>query len=647
MKHISKQHSKRTPSGLSRKKFLRLPAEGSRFATQLLRSFLLFIVSSYLYIFLEWVFFVTKPSLFTTLSSLEALTVLAISPLFVLVNGTLGFLTAALLAALLGFVNLNTFRCLILLTPATVLITATVVLLIDNFTNTLFGFNAGSFLGPQRYGYALVYIVVFVVSLRQLLFLLATDLGKLSETIIKFGVFSLLFISFCFALVSQTRIVSMGDAATARPQRELPNILILSSDGVSAKHMSAYGYSRPTTPFIETLLPEALVFENHHTNAAQTTAAVGALLSGKLPTRTHVIFRPDIFKGVDVYQHLPGVLKNLGYYLGDFSVRHFADPYDLNMRNAFHYANYRQLDEANVYLQTPRVIELAFPFILPFIEQSFGRVENRVLHAFGIRDFNDPFAEVTQLNHASQGSDSQRISDLLDFIDKAPQPFFAHVHLLGTHGWRFYPKHVTFSKGQAQNDVFLTNFYDDAVLDYDWHVREVVRYLKENDKYDNTLLILNSDHGKAWAVDEAVPLIIKFPNQERTGTLKFTSQRIDIAPSILDYLNVPIPDWMMGQSVISAPPDPMRPIISSHTGSQTSVKGWHVARHPVPPFYTLNSVSVIYCHYWYQLELNTMAISSGLVRGHTDPCLQAQMPTNGGVKSFIIEHLKESGYQVP
>jgi hypothetical protein len=48
--------------------------------------------------------------------------------------------------------------------------------------------------------------------------------------------------------------------------KDWPNILILSSDGVSAEHMSLYGYERPTTSFMDSVQDEFLIAENHFSN---------------------------------------------------------------------------------------------------------------------------------------------------------------------------------------------------------------------------------------------------------------------------------------------------------------------------------------------------------------------------------------------
>ena len=40
-----------------------------------------------------------------------------------------------------------------------------------------------------------------------------------------------------------------------------PNIIVVMVDTLRADHMSLYGYDRPTTPFIDRLASEAIVFE--------------------------------------------------------------------------------------------------------------------------------------------------------------------------------------------------------------------------------------------------------------------------------------------------------------------------------------------------------------------------------------------------
>ena len=58
----------------------------------------------------------------------------------------------------------------------------------------------------------------------------------------------------------------------------LPNIIILSGDGLATSHMSVYGYGRSTTPFMDSVQDEFQILENHFTNASDTGGSVISML---------------------------------------------------------------------------------------------------------------------------------------------------------------------------------------------------------------------------------------------------------------------------------------------------------------------------------------------------------------------------------
>jgi len=239
-----------------------------------------------------------------------------------------------------------------------------------------------------------------------------------------------------------------------------------------------------------------------------------------------------------------------------------------------------------------------------------------------------------------------RIAEFLKFMDRAPEPFFAHVHLLVTHGGYFHPRTRLFSKGKRQNKPWRNAFYDDALRDYDISVAEVVRHLRRAGRYDRTLLVLNSDHGRRSATNENLPLIIKLPRGGRTGRVWFNTQRVDIAPTILDYLGVKIPEWMVGDSLLSAEIDPLRPIVQTQGARLAKgLMGWEVAS-PSPPFYTLGALGAVYCQWWYQLNLRRTVFSKGVVESHTAPCNPSRRPQDAEVRRFLVDHLRENGYDV-
>jgi arylsulfatase A-like enzyme len=92
---------------------------------------------------------------------------------------------------------------------------------------------------------------------------------------------------------------------------------------------------------------------------------------------------------------------------------------------------------------------------------------------------------------------------------------------------------------------------NDSILNFDTQVGEIVDALIKKDLFNNSIIIIGSDHGQKWTISNRIPLIIHFPKGEYSGKVEVNAQNLDIAPPILDYLGIDIPIWMQGQSLIS------------------------------------------------------------------------------------------------
>ncbi len=626
------------------------------------------VISCYAYFFLEWLFLVTKPSFFNVLTLFESLAVLAVSPLPLVLISLLSLMLLIVLDnGLRQPPPAKIFLYLALTIPAIVL-AAAAFMLVENFTYTFFGFNVGSFQSAVRYLYVIVFFGLCVWTIRQLLACTKLALWERHARRITFAPLLLIALSTVVAMTKYTAERESISVTEGR-QKDLPNILVLSSDGVNANRMSAYGYERETTPFIKSMLKESLVFENAFTNAEDTTGSIGALLSAKLPTRTRVIYRPDTFRGRDTFQHFPGVLRKLGYRNADISMRFYVDAYDINMRDGFHYANSRRISGGLAGLSLPRSVQLSYGSEILFLEETGHRIGSRVMHAFGLRDMVNPYTEVTRHDRRLTNEDYVdvgRITELLDFIDESPDPFFAHVHFMGTHGPYFTPRRRVFSKGLKQVrsrdpwminvDRFITRqrrttkwmdqFYDDAILDYDRYVQDVVERLKSKGRYNNTIIVLTSDHGIIRAAHERLPLIIRFPGGKHAGRISANAQRIDVVPTILDFLGVDVPDWMDGRSLISNDIDPLHPIISTSVIRRHGSGGWWVAANPKPPYFSLGAISIVQCHMWSVIRLEDGSFVRQPVEGHTAVCGEEKLYTETEIREFVVSHLRKQRYDV-
>lgn len=583
----------------------------------------------FFHVFLEWLFFVTKPSFLSAVGWGERLQALGAAALPLLLG-------AAALLVLLAALPAPAGRIL----PALAL-TALFLLLIDNFTQTVFRFGIYSVEGPARHLYALAVLALALASWR-----LARNLEqpllrspRLRAAALAAGA-GLTLLSAAAVLAGRPGGSPGGEriAADAASGRR-PDILLVGSDGVEAGHLSLYGYPRPTTPFLDGFARKALVAENAFPNAANTGGSLTSLLTGRLPTRTRVVCPPDILHGEDAYRHLPLLLKRLGYRTAQLSVRHYADAADLNLREGFDQANFRTLRDPGE--------ELAAGFLGQtggyLLGQMAERLGGRLRHVFTGRPWVDPYREVTANAEEGHG-DGERLAALLAFI-AAPddRPFFAHVHFMGTHGSTFAPRERRFSAGQEQTEGWMTDFYDDAIADFDRDLATIAQALRRRGTLDDTLVAVYSDHGMRYSTAARLPLVVRFPGGVHAGRVSHPVQNLDVAPTLLAALGVEPPSWMEGRPLLAAP-EACRPVVSVTAAPQVRLDNNLWVSVPRPPFYSLGKIALLAGDRQASLDLATGRLEETPVELSGGTSCPALGPARA--RGLLVDHLRRSGFDV-
>ena len=606
------------------------------------------VIFIYLHIFMEWLFFVTEPSFLSGMELYENLLILTVTPLVpVLIALGVIFILWILSKFAKIYQHEGIFIAMARIIPAFIL-TIIFLILIDNFTYTLFTLGIQSTGGFWRLVYGVLVLVVFLHVYRMVLKIENNQYLRFKLNYFLYSVGVLLTLSSggtVLAYFSADSFLLENTHLTKNPTKR-PNILFIGSDGVNADHMSVYGYHRNTTPFIQDFSKKALVFDNSFPNTSSSGGSIAAMLTGKLATQTRVIYPPDILKGKDAYQHLPGIFRMLGYRSIDFGTRYYADTFDLNMRNSFDSANYREAKDFKLRNLSDYLGFHVFDPEIYFFGRVYERIERRLLHLSGARKMIDHYREIRKLKKLPDLDIGTKPQDLMQFINQSEKPFFAHIHLMGTHGPRFYTKNLMFSFGKEQTDDWMDDFYDDALLEFDKIVEKVIGDLERNNKLKNTIVIINSDHGMKWSAHVRVPLIIYFPDESSVGRVPFNVQHIDIGPTILDYLGMEIPEWMAGESLLSPGINRLRPIISVNVGKIERLITGIQEKMNSPPFYGIRMISAEICHKSYQLNLIKNKFSVVDIVGHTVPCNNSEMPDEVDVRGFLVTHLRENGYDI-
>jgi arylsulfatase A-like enzyme len=104
--------------------------------------------------------------------------------------------------------------------------------------------------------------------------------------------------------------------------------------------------------------------------------------------------------------------------------------------------------------------------------------------------------------------------------------------------------------------------YEASVRGVDSELGKFFDFLESRFDRDSTLLMITADHGESfergyfghgeelYENSTRVPLIIRYPGQKSGERVAGLTQSIDIAPTILRALTIPIPDWMDGQPLM-------------------------------------------------------------------------------------------------
>jgi hypothetical protein len=604
---------------------------------------ILTIMSAFAYIAFEWLFFITKPSFLDLMEPADKVVI------FFQTGFLLAFPTVSIILLLWGvdsllyMLNQNGLPLYLSTYIPTAIFACLSLLLFDNFTYTLFSFGIVSTDSLMRIVYAGLMIFWFAYLHRLILAKVGLRgpkrLSQISIMRHSYALYGLLLISSAFVLVRIDLSAGIGIPELHQDQKinSKPNIILLGSDGLNANNLSVYGYERATTPTMEKLASVSLVGENAFTNAAYSAGSVVSMLTSKHTTQTRVLYTPDILQGKDSYLHLPGILKREGYYTAELGVIHYVDAYNLNLRNGFDMVNNRSLGDTFTLLNsTGRGLDDA----LYFAQLLSDRISERVLHIFYTKKMEHPLAHVT--NTGDFYMDEERLEKLLEIITDSTSPFFVHVHMMGTHGPEFFPAVQEFSLGQVQDDHWMTDYYDDAILSFDKYLHIILEGLERTGKMENTILIIYTDHGMRYQVNDRIPLIIHFPKDEYAGRIQANVQNLDIAPTLLDYLDISIPDWMEGTSLISGNIPADRLILSTGLEDSASERG------PLtPPFFQFGYFNIIHCTKWYRYDVESAEWTSGEIAGHTTPCSSEEsIYSLDDVQRELVTHLGINHYDV-
>ena len=161
---------------------------------------------------------------------------------------------------------------------------------------------------------------------------------------------------------------------------------------------------------------------------------------------------------------------------------------------------------------------------------------------------------------------------LNDVLPRLPADNIAFFHLYLPHNPFLFNRDWTLRKPPVYSDSGAVELYHENVYALDAVIGDIVRLLKERGDYDQSMIVITSDHswkhryGGTWEEldpraqisEKHVPLIIKYPGQTRGGEWTEPIGTADLHPQFRDFLNDPgkmrrwVERWNSGEATGAA-----------------------------------------------------------------------------------------------
>ena len=340
------------------------------------------------------------------------------------------------------------------------------------------------------------------------------------------------------------------------------NVILISADTLRADRLGCYGYDkRRSSPTLDAIASEGIVFENLITSSPWTTPAHLSMLTSLYPS-THglttsfmdmwsaLFGRGDFFKLPAHRVTLAEVLKASGFKTVAFTAGGPVDP-SIGFDQGFD-----QYDTAMFKLRHDNMGEM-----LNWIRDNSNEQFFLFWHHFEV---HAPYLNAEFLTDVLPNDTGRTIQGQMNYIADIT---LATVWPVGASGLRKKQRAVL-KNNEAFNKDVCESLYVGGVLKQDRWLAKLVKLLKEKGLYDNTMLVFTSDHGEEMGDHNPmlfynmhghtlyeemihVPLVIKLPEQYAGGTrVGDPVSTVDIMPTILDFLEiVPKKNQMQGISL--------------------------------------------------------------------------------------------------
>lgn len=334
------------------------------------------------------------------------------------------------------------------------------------------------------------------------------------------------------------------------------NVLLVIADSLRAQNTSLHGYRRKTTPFLESFADNATLYTNARAAANWSLPSHTSIFTGLYPAEHGICDEGrKLRRGNSVFESLRGD----GYETGLFS-------YNGYINGAVETGLDRGFDTVSGYRE-PLFPEAFNPGgmrgeKLEFLKKALtdNQPVRSLLNGAAMKigwDYPGLAPDwLTRETMAGKTPDDIYVQDFLDWHENQSGDWAACINLMKTHNayrpsdeydrWSTQRAHDIQSNVSYGNWEYISDqrpvseleeligLYDGCVLEVDQMIARVVEALKRRGDYEDTLIVVTSDHGEAFGETSfragitlaqhvigahecllSVPLLVKSPGQEK------------------------------------------------------------------------------------------------------------------------------------
>ena len=322
------------------------------------------------------------------------------------------------------------------------------------------------------------------------------------------------------------------------------NVILISIDTLRQDRLGCYGYHRDTSPSLDRFAAEGVLFHQAISQAPWTTPAHGSLLTSLYPSAHRVNQGLAVFANHRAqYRGLPRGVPTLAGILRENGYRTVALTGGVTVSADLFFSGFDVYQEGFYFLT-----DWNWSRLLPVLDDIESVPFFLFFHTFEV---HTPYNRLGMVDDLLTESEIEGLRTHMASDDLT---------------WRSQKKYLE-DNGLFRKDVSSV-LYDSGVRHTDDFMGRLFQELERRGLLDRTLIVITSDHGEELGENHPqlfygehghnvseelirVPLILRMPGELQPGLeVDDPVELVDVAPTILELLRLPVPAGLQGQSLV-------------------------------------------------------------------------------------------------